>query len=54
MSAEMSFNVECQNKSMQMTPEFTVFIVNVVTACRMKILLLFACFFTYTCDVQHV
>lgn len=54
MSAEMSFAVECQNKSMQITPEFTIFVVNVITAWRMKILLLFALFFTYICDVQHV
>lgn len=34
--------------------QFTIFIMSVVTACRMKILLLFALFFTYICDVQHV
>lgn len=35
MSEEVSFTAECQNKSMQIIPEFTIFIANVVTACRM-------------------
>lgn len=54
MYEEVSFTAECQNKSMQIIPEFTIFIMNVVIACRMKILLLFTLFFTYSCDVQHV
>lgn len=54
MSEKVSFAAECQNKRVQIIPGFTIFIINVVTACRMKILLLFALFFTYICDVQHV
>lgn len=54
MSEEMSFTAECQNKNMQMTLEFTIFIMNVVTACRMKILLLFALFVMCICHVQRV
>lgn len=52
MSEEVSFTAEHQNKNMQMTPEFTIFIMNVVTASGMKILLLFALFVMYICDVQ--
>lgn len=54
MSEEVSFTAEYQNKNMQMTPEFTIFIISVVAACRMKILLLFALFVMYICHVQHV
>lgn len=52
MSEEVSFAAERQNKNMQMTPEFTIFIMNVVISCRMKILLLFTFFVMYICPVQ--
>lgn len=54
MSEEVSFAAEHQNKNMQMTPEFTISIMNVATAPRRKILLLFSLFIMYICHVQHV